>query len=140
MVIIVFFVPYTASGFNACGTLFSSLFGVDYFTAMVISAVVIVLYTALGGFLAASTTDLIQSIIMTIALIIVVFFGIHMAGGWDAVVSNAQALPGYLQLTQTYDAASGARRRLYPRHHFLHPGMGPRLFWYAPHSPAVHGH
>ena len=56
LVIIVFFIPYTASGFNACGTLFSSLFGVDYFTAMVVSAVVIVLYTALGGFLAASTT------------------------------------------------------------------------------------
>ncbi len=68
VVIIVFFVPYTASGFNACGTLFSSLFGVDYFTAMVVSAVVIVAYTTLGGFLAASTTDLIQSIVMTIAL------------------------------------------------------------------------
>ncbi|MDD6239129.1 MAG: sodium/proline symporter, partial [Oscillospiraceae bacterium] len=114
LVIIVFFIPYTASGFNACGTLFSSLFGVDYFTAMVISAVVIVLYTVLGGFLAASTTDLIQSIIMTIALIIVVFFGIHMAGGWDAVVSNAQALPGYLSFTQTYDAASGAANAYTP--------------------------
>ena len=108
LVIIVFFIPYTASGFNACGTLFSSLFGVDYFTAMVVSAVVIVLYTALGGFLAASTTDLIQSIIMTIALIVVVFFGIHMAGGWDAVISSAQSLPGYLSFTQTYDAAAGA--------------------------------
>lgn len=108
LVIIVFFIPYTASGFNACGTLFSSLFGIDYFPAMVVSAVVIVAYTTMGGFLAASTTDLIQSIIMTIALIIVVFFGIHMAGGWDAVVANAQSLPGYLNLTQTYDAASGA--------------------------------
>ena len=75
---------------------------------MVVSAVVIVLYTALGGFLAASTTDLIQSIIMTIALIVVVFFGIHMAGGWDAVISSAQSLPGYLSFTQTYDAAAGA--------------------------------
>ena len=81
---------------------------------MIVSAVVIVLYTALGGFLAASTTDLIQSIIMTIALIIVVFFGIHMAGGWDAVVSNAQALPGYLSFTQTYDAASGAANAYTP--------------------------
>ena len=107
LVIIVFFIPYTASGFNACGTLFSSLFGIDYFTAMIISAVVIVLYTALGGFLAASTTDLIQSIVMTIALIVVVFFGINAAGGWDAVVANAQALPGYLNLTQGYDAAAG---------------------------------
>ena len=114
LVIIVFFIPYTASGFNACGTLFSSLFGVDYFTAMIVSAVVIVIYTALGGLLAASPTDLIPSIIMTIALMIVVFFGIHTAGGWDAVVSNAQSLPGYLSFTQTYDAASGAANAYTP--------------------------
>ena len=107
LVIIVFFIPYTASGFNACGTLFSSLFGVDYFTAMVVSAVVIVAYTTLGGFLAVSTTDFIQSVVMTVALLVVVFFGIHSAGGWDAVVSNAQAMPGYLNLTQGYDAALG---------------------------------
>ncbi len=107
LVIIVFFIPYTASGFNACGTLFSSLFGTNYFTAMIISAVVIVAYTTLGGFLAASTTDLIQSVIMTIALIVVVFFGIHAAGGWDAVVANAQSIPGYLNLSQGFDAATG---------------------------------
>ena len=107
LVIIVFFIPYTASGFNACGTLFSSLFGTNYFTAMIISAVVIVAYTTLGGFLAASTTYLIQSVIMTIALIVVVFFGIHAAGGWDAVVANAQSIPGYLNLSQGFDAATG---------------------------------
>jgi len=107
IVIVVFFVPYTASGFNACGTLFSSLFGVDYLTAMLISAIVITVYTTLGGFLAASTSDFVQSIVMTIALIVVVFFGISTAGGWSAVVSNAQSLPGYLNLTQGYDAATG---------------------------------
>ncbi len=107
VVIIVFFIPYTASGFNACGTLFSSLFGVDYFTAMVISAVVIVLYTTLGGFLAVSASDLIQSIVMTVALIAVVCFGIHTAGGWDAVVSNARSMSGYLSLTQGYDYLTG---------------------------------
>ncbi|MCD7744492.1 MAG: sodium/proline symporter [Lachnospiraceae bacterium] len=108
VVIVVFFVPYTASGFNACGTLFSSLFGVNYLTAMLISAVVITVYTTLGGFLAASTSDFVQSVVMTIALIVVVFFGISTAGGWSAVVSNAQSLPGYLNLTQGYDAATGA--------------------------------
>lgn len=107
IVIIVFFIPYTASGFNACGTLFSSLFGVDYFTAMVISAVVIVAYTTLGGFLAASTTDFIQSIVMTIALIVVLYFGIHTAGGWNAVVDNAKALPGYLSMVNGYDLTTG---------------------------------
>ena len=110
LVIIVFFVPYTASGFNACGTLFSSLFGVDYFTAMVISAVVIVAYTTLGGFLAASTTDLIQSIVMTIALVVVVVFGINYAGGWDNVVVNANSMPGFLELFNTYDPATQASK------------------------------
>lgn len=106
VVIIVFFVPYTASGFAACGKLFGSLFGADYMMAMIVSAIVIVLYTALGGFLAASTTDLIQSTVMTIALVVVLVFGITTAGGLDAVFANAQALPGYLSMNRSYDAAS----------------------------------
>ncbi len=108
LIIIIFFVPYTASGFAACGKLFATLFGIPYFPAMVVSAVVIVAYTALGGFLAASTTDLIQSIVMSIALIIVVVYGISLGGGLDTVISNAQALPGYLKMFETYDAASGS--------------------------------
>ena len=106
IIIIVFFIPYTASGFAACGKLFSSLFGIDYHFAMIVSAIVIVAYTATGGFLAASTTDLIQSIVMTVALFVVVGFGINVAGGLDAVMENARALPGYLSLTESYDIAS----------------------------------
>lgn len=108
LVILVFFVPYTASGFAACGKLFSSLFGIDYFWAMVLSAVVIVGYTITGGFLAASTTDFIQSIVMTVALFVVVGFGVSVAGGFEAVFENAKALPGYLSMTATYSPASGA--------------------------------
>ena len=107
IVILVFFIPYTASGFKAVGTLFNSLFGFDYHAAMIIGAVVIIGYTVLGGFLAVSTTDLLQSIFMTTALIVVVIFGVGQAGGLDAVMENARALPGYLSLTQGYDAATG---------------------------------
>lgn len=110
IIIVIFFIPYTASGFAACGKLFSTLFGVDYLAAMIICAVIIVAYTALGGFLAASTTDLIQSVVMTAALITVVLFSGHMAGGFDAVMENAKALPGYLSLTNTYDAAASAAK------------------------------
>ena len=72
---------------------------------MIAGAIVIVTYTALGGFMAVSTTDLIQSIFMTIALVIIVFFGIEKAGGMDNVVSNARELPGYLNLFQGYSWA-----------------------------------
>nr|WP_296064609.1 sodium/proline symporter PutP [uncultured Mediterraneibacter sp.] len=108
--IVIFFIPYTASGFAACGKLFSSLFGINYQVAMVISALIIVGYTTLGGFLAASTTDFIQSIIMSIALVIVFIFGINVAGGMSAVVENAQSLPGYLTMHTTYDPVSGTEQ------------------------------
>ena len=107
VVILIFFIPYTASGFKAIGTLFNSLFGVDYHGAMIIGAIVVIGYTVLGGFLAVSTTDLIQSIIMTFALIFIVLFGIQQAGGWELVAAHASSLPGYLNVTQGYDAAPG---------------------------------
>ncbi|MBE5853312.1 MAG: sodium/proline symporter [Lachnospiraceae bacterium] len=102
IIIIIFFIPYTASGFSACGKLFMTLFGMDYMVAMIASAIIIVTYCAFGGFLAASTTDLIQSIVMTIALFVVIIFGTVQAGGIEAVSANAAALPGYLSLAQTY--------------------------------------
>lgn len=105
--IIIFFIPYTASGFAACGKLFSSIFNVDYLPAMIVSAIVIVGYTATGGFLAASTTDLIQSIVMSIALLIVVLFGVSVAGGIDAVAENANNMVSYLSLTASHHVAEG---------------------------------
>lgn len=104
-IILIFFIPYTASGFKAVGTLFNSLFGFDYHVSMIAGAAIIIGYTVLGGFLAVSTTDLIQSVVMSIALIIIVFFGIHVAGGWDAVISNAQSLAGYLSMTSMHNMA-----------------------------------
>ena len=108
LIIIIFFVPYTASGFKAVGTLFNSLFGIEYHLAMIIGAVIIVAYTTMGGFLAVSTTDLVQSIFMTIALVIIVFFGIDKAGGMGAVIDNAKALPGYLNIFQGYDVTTNS--------------------------------
>ena len=61
----------------------------------------------MGGFLAASTTDLIQSIVMTIALVVVVAYGTHIAGGTDAVIENARSLPGYLSLINTHNVETG---------------------------------
>ena len=108
VVIIVFFVPYTASGFAACGKLFSSIFAIDYHVAMIISAIVIVAYTVTGGFLAASMTDMIQSVVMSIALLVVVLFGVHVAGGWDAVTTNASNMIDYISLTASHNAETHA--------------------------------
>ena len=105
--IVVFFIPYTASGFAACGKLFSSLFDVTYEYAMIISAVVIVLYCTLGGFLAASTTDFIQSIIMTVALLVVLGVGEAITNGFGNVFSNVKDLNGYMDVFKGFDVAKG---------------------------------
>lgn len=107
-IIVLFFIPYTASGFAACGKLFRSLFGFNYHASMIISAIIIVTYCTLGGFLAASTSDLIQSIVMTIALGIVVVFGVVQVGGIDVVIDNAKDLPGYFDMFNTHVAADNA--------------------------------
>ena len=108
IIILIFFVPYTASGFKAVGTLLESLFGFPYHESMVVGAAIIVLYTVMGGFMAVSTTDLIQSIVMSIALIVIIVFALDKAGGIDQVISNAQALPGYLSLTESRNIETGA--------------------------------
>lgn len=108
IIILVFFVPYTASGFKAVGTLLPSLFELTYHDSMIVGALIIVSYTVMGGFMAVSTTDLIQSIVMTLSLIIIVTFALDIAGGIDSVVAAGEMLPGYLSLTEMHDKANGA--------------------------------
>jgi len=110
LIILIFFVPYVASGLAAIGKLFNSLFGWNYMVSVLIGAAVIISYTSVGGFSAVATMDLIQSIIMTCALVVITCFGVYQAGGLDVVVENAKALPGYLSFTQTYDVTSHAAK------------------------------
>ena len=79
LIILVFFVPYVASGLAAIGKLFNSLFGWNYMLSVIVGAIVIISYTSVGGFSAVATMDLIQSVIMTVALCVIVVFGIAQA-------------------------------------------------------------
>ena len=79
--IVIFFVIYTSSGFVSGGKLFSTLFGLDYATAVLIGAFVVVFYTLTGGFMAVCWTDFIQGIMMFFAIVIVPAFAMHVMGG-----------------------------------------------------------
>lgn len=89
IVILVFFFIYTISGLVAGGKLFNSVFNVDYTTAVVISGMAVVIYTSVGGFIAVSWTDMVQGLLMLIALVAVPIFAI---AGLDDSVSFVQAL------------------------------------------------
>ena len=107
IMILVFFTVYTASGFAACGTLFNSVFGLDYQASMIVCAAVIVIYTSLGGFLAASTTDLIPGLLMSFAIVVVLIVGIMAAGGVGSVIEYGKGLEGFFDIMKYHDPVSG---------------------------------
>ena len=94
--ILIFFTVYASSCFVTCGKLFSTLFGTSYQSMLVLGAVFVLLYTVLGGFLAESVSDFMQAIVMIIALTTVVAITVVKAGGFGAVIENAQNIPGFL--------------------------------------------
>lgn len=79
--IIIFFLIYTSSGFVAGGKLFTTIFGLDYTTSLLITAGVVIFYTFLGGFLAVSWTDLIQGTMMFFAILIIPITATIMMNG-----------------------------------------------------------
>ena len=95
--ILIFFTVYAASCFVTCGKLFSTLFGLDYKLMMVLGAAFVLLYTILGGFLAESASDFMQAIVMIVALTVIVVLGVFHAGGFAAVIENAQSIDGFLE-------------------------------------------
>lgn len=69
------------------GKLFESAFGLDYMTGLLVTSLVVVFYTFLGGFLAVSLTDFVQGTIMVLALVIVPIVAVSEIGGVGETVS-----------------------------------------------------
>lgn len=84
-IILFFFLFYTSSGLVAGGKLFETVFQLDYQLAVVVGALAVVSYTLFGGFLAVSWTDVIQGLLMSVALLIVPIAAINATGGWSAI-------------------------------------------------------
>lgn len=100
LIILLFFSIYTGSCFVTCGKLFSTLFGWDYATMMVVGAIIVFLYTFVGGYLSVCTTDLIQGTLMFFALATVFIGSVAAAGGVENTVTFLQNIPGFLSGTQ----------------------------------------
>lgn len=97
IIILVFFSVYAGSCFVACGKLFSTLFDLPYIPMMLTGAIFVIIYTFIGGFLAESASDFMQAVVMIIALTIMLTVGTIAAGGINAVLENANSIPGFLE-------------------------------------------
>lgn len=98
LIILIFFCIYVGSCFVTCGKLFHALFGLDYATMMVLGALIVFLYTLVGGYLSVVTTDFVQGCLMFFALVVVLVGSITMANGVDVTVTFLNDIPGYMSL------------------------------------------
>ncbi|MEO0644112.1 MAG: sodium/solute symporter, partial [Pseudomonadota bacterium] len=108
IVIVIFFTVYSAASLVGGGELFETAFAgllpdigmSDYMMGVIITALVVLAYTMVGGFLAVSLTDFVQGVIMMLALVImplVIMFG----SGGDVGGDLAQVpIPGFLSFTE----------------------------------------
>jgi sodium/proline symporter len=100
IVILIFFTVYASSCFVTAGKLFSTVFGFDYKYMVVLGAIIVILYTLLGGFLAVSVSDIVQGTLMVLALAAVLVAGIAHAGGVANVIENVKSIPGFFDFFQ----------------------------------------
>ena len=103
IIIVIFFTVYCASALAAGGKLFQSIFGIDYKIALTLGALVILIYTFLGGFMAVCLTDFIQGTMMLIALLAVPIFAVYFmkADGVTVAAGLESALaenPGFVNM------------------------------------------
>lgn len=89
--ILMFFLFYTSSGLVAGGKLFATVFGMDYFTAVMVGTIAVITYTFFGGFLAVSWTDLVQGLMMSAALVLVPVILLGETGGIDGTFAAMEA-------------------------------------------------
>lgn len=87
VIILIFFTIYASSGLVAAGKLFQVMFGWDYIVAVLLGTLVIVSYTFLGGYLAVCWTDLIQGMLMIIAITVVPLLAIFEMGSMDGAMA-----------------------------------------------------
>lgn len=92
IVILVFYTLYTSSGLVGGAKLFEATFNMEYQVALIIGSIIIVSYTFLGGYNAVSWTDLIQGILMMLALVITPVVVIYELGGVSKAINAVSSI------------------------------------------------
>tara|TARA_R110002110_G_scaffold383245_4_gene594642 strand:- start:2974 stop:4416 length:1443 start_codon:yes stop_codon:yes gene_type:complete len=115
IVTIVFLGSYAAAQLNAGSKALHVLFGWPYEVGAIIGAVIVVIYCYAGGIRASIWTDVAQSIVMIIAMLVLTSVAFLQVGGWDAFSTQIQAV-------------SSSYLNIFPDNSYLGPLLGPLVF------------
>jgi high affinity choline transporter 7 len=87
---------WTGAILTALGTTFGTILGLDFSTAIIISAAIAIAYTAVGGLWAVAFTDVFQLVFLICGLWIVIPFALEHVGGFSGMLAAYnQGMAGY---------------------------------------------
>lgn len=92
VIIALFITAYVAAQFNAGAKALSAALGLSEILALVISAVLILIYMILGGYIAVAYNDVVRAFIMLIGLVVFPIYGLIKIGGLDALLNILHGL------------------------------------------------
>jgi sodium/proline symporter len=99
VIILTMVCAYVTAQMVASGKALGSFIGMEYRTAVVVGAVIIIAYTFVGGYKAVAYTDVVQGVLMLLGLIVVPIVAIDAVGGWQSVTGSLAAEdPGLLSM------------------------------------------
>lgn len=91
----VFFLTfYAAAQFKAGSKATTVLLDWEPGSGVIISAVIVLLYSAVGGLRASIWTDAAQSLVMLFGMVILIFGGLELAGGWGPAMDKMSVVSG----------------------------------------------
>ena len=81
----------TAGQFIASSVILSTMLGISYKLSVIIVAVVVTIYSIMGGLWSVTLTDFVQVFLIILGMLAAVPFALNYAGGWNAVMTNVPA-------------------------------------------------
>ena len=99
LVVTVFLIIYSVSVIQGMGHALGVLVGIPYVVGVLLSAAIIVIYVALGGYFAVVWTGFIQGVIMIAGLVLLTILAVGKVGGLSQVFARLGAVDSgrYLQ-------------------------------------------
>ncbi|MDG5800583.1 sodium:solute symporter family protein [Marinilabiliaceae bacterium ANBcel2] len=85
---------WTAAILTALGATFATILGLDIQTAIIVSSVIAIIYTALGGLWSVAFTDIVQLSLLFLGLLLVLPFALNSVGGWDVAWGSYKEIMG----------------------------------------------
>jgi len=101
LIIVFSFIFYIAAQFQGAGTTFATTFDMSMQSSIMLGALIIAVYTLLGGFWAVSVTDALQGSLMAITALVMPIAAYITIGGFDGLLEGMRLVSSDAQLSLT---------------------------------------